>query len=158
MRKATLLILLIFCICITNAAAESSSNVDADSLALKGYDPVSYHQEKPVKGSEDIVFKHENINYRFANVENLEKFKSDPQQYIPAYGGWCAWAMLEGQKVDVDPQRYKVVNGTTYLFYNTFFVDTLKKWNKAAEAESEKSLIDKADEKWMGLAMPSTSA
>ena len=68
--------------------------------------------------------------------------------YEPAYGGWCAWAMLEGDKVDIKPKRYRVVNNKTYLFYDTFFVNTLKKWNRLASEESEANLIRRADEQW----------
>ena len=41
----------------------------------------------------------------FASKENLETFLSNAEKYAPAYGGWCAYAMLDGDKVEVDPNE-----------------------------------------------------
>ena len=131
-------------------AGDSAFNVD-NGLALGGYDPVSYHAEKPVKGKEAWSFVHHGATYRFASQENLDTFKKAPDRYEPAYGGWCAWAMLDGEKVDVDPLTYKVVDGRTYLFYNSFFINTLKKWNDRAREKGETSMIDQADTAWKSI-------
>ena len=53
---------------------------------------------------------------------------------------------LVGEKVEVDPKTFKVVNGKLFLFYNAFFNNTLPKWNK-----DEKSLNKKADENWIKI-------
>jgi hypothetical protein len=89
--------------------------------------------------------------YLFATEENRGEFISNQEKYRFAYGGYCAWVMLEGEKVDVDPERFKKIDGVVYLFYNTFFTDTLNKWNRLAAEESEQSLIIRADEKWRDL-------
>lgn len=34
--------------------------------------------------------------------------------------------MLEGEKVDVDPERYKRIDGVVNLFYNTFFTEGIR--------------------------------
>jgi YHS domain-containing protein len=123
-------------------------NVDASNLGMKGYDPVSYHQGEPLKGLDSISLTYKDVRYNFVSQENRSRFETNPSMYEPAYGGWCAWAMLEGEKVDYNPQRYKIINGKTYLFYDKFFVNTLKKWNRLANEESETSLIKQADEQW----------
>lgn len=114
------------------------------SLAIDGYDPVSYFSNKAVEGKEDITYTYKGVTYWFANTTNLNKFKSDPAQYEPAYGGWCAYAMGEtGEKVKVDPETFKVVDGKLYLFYNFWGNNTLTDWNK-----DEKVLKSKADQNW----------
>jgi YHS domain-containing protein len=129
----------------------SSDNVDKGGLAIQGYDPVSYHSQGPVQGQKELSFTHEGSTYLFSSAENRQQFEQDPERYIPAYGGWCAWAMLDGEKVEVDPETYKIVDGQTLLFYNTFFANTLKKWNELAGSEGEENLSDKAREHWAAL-------
>lgn len=133
------------------APAEQLINLDNEGKALHGYDPVSYYTGAPVKGSNALSYEYQGVRYLFASNEHREKFIGNPGEYRFAYGGYCAWAMLEGEKVDVDPERFKKIDGVVYLFYNTFFTDTLDKWNDLADKESEPSLISRADEQWQKL-------
>ena len=126
-------------------------NLDSGGIALQGYDPVSYHRQSPQKGKNTLSFDYNGATYLFSNSDNLETFKASPDQYLPAFGGWCAWAMLDGDKVEVDPKTYKIIDGTSYLFYNAFFVNTLTKWNNRARSETEKALIIKAQAEWERL-------
>ena len=72
------------------------------------------------------------------------KFKKNPTKYLPQYGAWCAYAMGDnGDKVSVNPETYKIVDGKLYLFYNKLFVNTLKSWNK-----DEDRIKAKADANW----------
>ena len=74
-------------------------------VALSGYDAVSYHEGAPKMGEEQWSHQHCGAEYRFASKENLETFLSNAGKYAPAYGGWCAYAMLDGDKVEVDPNE-----------------------------------------------------
>lgn len=114
-------------------------------LAIQGYDPVSYFtQKKAVKGKTSIATTFEGVTYYFASNENKEIFKKNPSGYEPQYGGWCAYAMgSNGEKVEVDPETFKIVNGKLFLFYNAYFNNTLKSWNK-----DEVNLNRKADANW----------
>lgn len=115
-----------------------------NSLALEGYDPVSYFTGKPQEGKPQYKLSSNGITYYFVNQGNLGKFKAEPEKYAPAYGGWCAYAMGEsGEKVKVDPQTFKIVNGKLYLFYNFWGNNTLTDWNK-----NENGLKSKADQNW----------
>lgn len=112
--------------------------------AISGYDATSYFAGKPQKGKKDFSYTHEGVTYLFTNANNLETFKKNPAKYEPQYGGWCAYAMgTKGEKVEVDPETYKVLNGKLYLFYHTFFSNTLNDWNK-----DENALKTKADANW----------
>jgi len=124
-------------------AQDSTVNSDK-GLALEGYDVVSYFHEGPVKGSEAIQATNQGVSYWFANRENRNAFKKDPDKYLPEYGGWCAYAMgLDGTRVAVDPKTYKIIDGKLYLFYNAFLNNTLKKWNA-----KEQELLPMADRNW----------
>ncbi|MGK0238253.1 MAG: YHS domain-containing protein [Candidatus Pelagisphaera sp.] len=124
----------------------------SDAVGLSGYDPVSYFGDKPVKGDEKWSFeKGAGERYHFDSKANLEAFKAYPEKFLPAYGGWCAYAMLDGDKVEVDPMTYKIVEGKLYLFYNGFWGDTLKKWNKKLNKSKEAALINQADQEWQQI-------
>ncbi|GAA4335234.1 YHS domain-containing (seleno)protein [Flaviaesturariibacter amylovorans] len=120
-------------------------NLSKSSLAISGYDPVAYFsQNKAVEGRKDISVVHEGLLYHFATEANRVAFRSAPSKYEPQYGGWCAYAMgAKGEQVDVDPETFKVVNGKLFLFYNRFFNNTLKSWNK-----NEQHLHANADANW----------
>lgn len=111
---------------------------------MGGYDPVSYFDGKPLEGKSDITYIDKGITYRFSTQTNLTKFKTNPEKYEPAYGGWCAYAMgKNGEKVKVDPETYKIVEGKLYLFYNFWTTNTLEDWNK-----NEKKLKEAGDRNW----------
>jgi YHS domain-containing protein len=120
----------------------------AKNLAIEGYDPVAYFtQSKAVEGKKANSYTYQNVVYYFASPANLEAFKKEPAKYEPQYGGWCAYAMGEtGEKVSIDPETFKVLDGKLYLFYNKLFVNTLPKWNK-----DEPNLKKKADTSWQAL-------
>ncbi len=100
-------------------------------IALQGYDPISYFRGKPEVGSATFSATHHGITYLFTTAAHREEFKRNPDNYEPAYGGWCAYAMGEtGEKVKVDPETYKIVDGKLYLFYNFWGNNTLETWNK----------------------------
>ena len=119
-------------------------NLD-NGVAVKGYDAVAYFtQNKAVKGKSEFAVIHQGIKYLFATNTNKEEFKNNPTKYEPQYGEWCAFAMGDtGEKVDFDPDTFKILNGKLYLFYNRFFNNTLLKWNK-----NETNLKAKADVNW----------
>ncbi|HEY4110815.1 YHS domain-containing (seleno)protein [Puia sp.] len=120
-------------------------NLNSDGLAIEGYDPVAYFTTgKAVDGNKEYSFTLDGATYRFATAQNRELFKAAPARYRPQYGGWCAFAMgSTGEKVEVDPKTFKIIDGKLFLFYNKFFNNTLKSWNK-----DEPQLKTKADVNW----------
>ena len=126
------------------ATRQKQFNLD-DNVAISGYDPVAYFkQNKAVKGKKEYQINQQGVIYRFSTLADREEFRKDPSRYEPEYGGWCAYAMgAKGEKVSIDPETFKIVNGKLYLFYNSFFNNTLKSWNK-----DEPALKSKADVNW----------
>jgi YHS domain-containing protein len=115
-----------------------------NSLALEGYDPVSYFNGTPLEGEKQYSHLFKGILYYFADSKNRAIFMKEPEKFEPAYGGWCAYAMGEsGEQVKVDPETYKIIDGRLYLFYNFWGNNTLSSWNK-----NEKSLKINADKNW----------
>lgn len=117
----------------------------SNGLAIQGYDPVAYFTfKKAIKGKKEIAIVHAGVTYYFSSQANKELFEKSPLAYEPEYGGWCAYAMgANGEKVNIDPETFKIINNKLYLFYNKFFNNTLKDWNK-----DEASLKVKADQSW----------
>jgi YHS domain-containing protein len=89
----------------------SALNVDAQGVALKGYDTVSYFSSGgPVQGSASFSAKYGGATYWFANANNQDTFNANPEKYTPAFGGFCAMGMALEQKLDVDPQLWRIVD------------------------------------------------
>ena len=118
------------------------------NIAIQGYDPVAYfNQSKAVKGNNQFAATIEGVTYNFSSAGNKNLFIKSPKNYEPQYGGWCAYAMgATGEKVEVDPETFKVLNGKLYLFYHSWVNNTLTKWNK-----DETNLKSKADKSWMNI-------
>lgn len=62
--------------------------------------------------------------------------------------------MLDGEKVGVDPKTYKIISGRSYLFYNSFFVNTLSKWNSRTLNDTEEFIVNKSQSEWEMLKSP----
>ena len=146
-----LLILLVFGISGTALAQSTAAgrqkhfNIYKNHLAIQGYDPVAYFTDgKAVKGSGTYKHTENGVIYYFSPEEHREKFKKDPAKYEPQYGGWCAYAMGEsGDKVEINPSTFKIVNGKLYLFYNKGGTNTKIDWN-----EDENNLLKQGNANW----------
>lgn len=128
-----------------DAGARSKNFNTTNGVAIGGYDPVAYFKSgRAVKGNRQFSVSQAGVTYYFSSEANKSDFTRNPQQYEPQYGGWCAYAMgYDGSKVEIDPATFKITNGKLYLFYNAYFNNTLKTWNK-----DESNLKTKADKNW----------
>jgi YHS domain-containing protein len=123
----------------------ATHNLEA-GVAIQGYDPVAYFtQNKAVKGYKKFAVNSGGAVYYFASQANKDAFLKNPASYEPQYGGWCAYAMgATGEKVEIDPETFKILDGKLYLFYHSWTNNTLTKWNK-----DEASLKSRADKSWI---------
>ena len=147
MKKLTLFVLLfvsVFSFAQIDSKRIAQYNLET-KVAIQGYDPVAYfNRGKAVKGKKEILASYQGVIYKFSSNENKEAFLKNPSKYEPQYGGWCAYAMgSSGGKVEINPETFKIIDGKLYLFYNEYFNNTLKSWNK-----DEDDLKSKADTNW----------
>ncbi|HKK55330.1 YHS domain-containing (seleno)protein [Marinobacter sp.] len=106
-----------------------------------GYDVVSYFEaDEPTKGSADYSTRHLGATWRFASAENLARFQSNPERYLPAYGGYCAWAVSQGYLAKGDPKHWNIRQDRLYLNYNQSVQD---RWLKSPD-----EFIQQADANW----------
>jgi hypothetical protein len=122
-------------------------NLGKGRLAIQGYDPVAYFPEGggvATPGDPNVTAELGGVVYRFASPAHRATFLANPSRYEPSHGGWCSYAMLEGDKVQVDPKSFIVKDGRLFLFYKGFLGDTRAKWLKADTAAETKT----ADAMW----------
>ena len=89
------------------------------NTAVGGYDAVAYHTEgQAIRGEREFSTEWRGAEFRFASQANLRTFRRNPEQYIPAYGGFCALGVALGKKLDGDPRFSAVRDGQLYVFVN----------------------------------------
>ena len=78
-----------------------------------------------MKGSPTFTHDWNGATWRFQSLDSRDRFKANPNQYAPQYGGYCAWAVSNNYTADGDPEAWKIIDGKLYLNYNK---DVQKKW------------------------------
>lgn len=144
MKMTSLRFIIIALFSITTAFAQQSGVFAPSGKAIRGYDPVAYFTDsKPVPGDSSISYRYQGANWYFANVQNREDFKADPEKYTPQYGGYCAYGTSQGHKAPTEADAWTIENGKLYFNYNKK-VQTL--WNKDRSGH-----IQKADSNWPAI-------
>ncbi|WP_299049586.1 YHS domain-containing (seleno)protein [uncultured Polaribacter sp.] len=111
----------------------------------EGYDVVAYFNNIAAKGNKKFSTTYDGVQFKFVSKENLKTFVKSPKKYIPAYGGYCAYAIgVKGEKVSINPKTFEIRDGKLYLFYNAWGTNTLELWQK----EGAEDLKQKADKNW----------
>ena len=154
MKKGTQLLILVgLIIMMTDAIAqEKPTFVNEENVALAGYDVVNYFTNKKAKvGSSAHAVNHDGATYYFASEEHKNMFTSNPDKFLPAYGGYCAFAMgMKNATVPSNPDTYKIVDGKLYVFFNDLYegekFNTLVPWN-----EDEANIKKMADANWQAM-------
>ena len=129
---------------LTAIQAQENYNLKKGFIA-EGYDVVAYFENKALKGNDQFITEFEGAEYKFSSAKNLKTFNENPKMYVPQYGGYCAYAVaVKGEKVGINPKSFQVIDNKLYLFYDSWGVDTLEKWNE----EGVEKLQQYADENW----------
>ena len=98
------------------ASAAMAADYSHSTPAVQGYDVVTYHTAKrPLRGNGNFVTAYKGATYQFSSKENLETFQANPEKYVPAYNGYCAFGVSVGKKFIGDPEVWRVIDGKTYL-------------------------------------------
>ncbi len=107
------------------AAQAGEQYVDETGFAVSGHDVVAYFeleqapvgekQPEAVPGRKDITAEYNGATWAFASEANREKFLANPEKYVPAYDGHCAYGVAKGGKVPGNPDLWRIVDGQLYL-------------------------------------------
>ena len=82
-------------------------------LAIKGYDPVSYFTTgKPTPGLAQFSTTYRGATYLFVSAENRDRFIAAPENFVPQYGGYCAYAISLNRIADIDPDQWAIVTSS----------------------------------------------
>ena len=133
-----------FALCsLANSAQSGEINTGYfGDVAIKGYDTVAYFTtHKAVKGSEDHSQEWLGTVWFFSSSKHHEMFASNPVQYAPQYGGYCADGVAYEQvTANIDPNAWRIIDGKLYLHYDE---------GAAVEIEEIPGQIEKADHNWV---------
>ena len=137
----------IFFLTISITFLAQNYNIQKGYVA-EGYDVVSYFSNKSEEGNKEFITTYDGVKLKFSSNKNLETFKNSPKKYIPAYGGYCAYALgTKSKKVSINPETFEIRDGKLYLFYNSWGINTFETWK---EEGPEKLKVD-ADKNWVKI-------
>lgn len=121
----------------------------SEGVALAGYDPVAYFEQgDALLGNVSTTSNYEGLTYQFTSSENKELFDNGPEKYLPAYGGWCAYAIAESStKMEPDPTMWKIQNGELLLFYDDWMTSLTGSLKEEWDTD-EAGYKEKADTNW----------
>ncbi|MCR9259661.1 MAG: hypothetical protein NXH95_08065 [Pseudomonadaceae bacterium] len=113
-------------------------------LGLHGVDAVALTTIHDVsEGSARHTVVVNDVAYYFASETSAEQFEAHPDQYLPQYGGFCAFAVALGKKFDGDPRYADIVDGKLYLFVNE---EIFLKYKQDA-----RNILRKAEKTWPSI-------
>ena len=101
------------------AMAAAPATFQSGGIAINGTDPVAYFtMSKPVPGSSEFSFNHDNATWHFASAESRDTFAADPATYAPVFGGYCAYAASLGYRANTVPEAWTIFEDRLYLNAN----------------------------------------
>lgn len=129
-------------------------NIDRMGTAVGGYDVVAYFDyNEATPGDREFYYDFENkARFRFASKVNMKRFMSEPERFLPAFGGYCAFSLgaapgqLAGLKPGLHesvPAVYAIMDGRLYLFSSE---EALERWKK-----DENGCQARAEEHWKAI-------
>lgn len=122
----------------------TGTTVDGQGVALRGNDSVALFTGLDVTpGHAKYTVVNDNVAYYFSSEESMKKFSADPDAYKPQYGGFCAFGVAKGLKLDGSPRFADVVDGKLYLFLNAGVFEAYMK--------DKEGTIAKAEANWPGM-------
>ena len=146
-KLATLLLLFPGVVVLAGGTPEDSGQgimIDADGLASHGVDVVAFYDlaadQKAVPGKPEHNYEWKGAVWRFSSRENLEKFQQNPERYAPQYGGYCAYAMADGNLVEISPDAWTIRDDRLYLNYSD---GIRRKWLRDVD-----DYLQRADDNW----------
>jgi YHS domain-containing protein/thiol-disulfide isomerase/thioredoxin len=102
---------------VARGGADSPRPKEETKFALSGYCPVSLITDrKLVAGQVEYTVRHEGRTYRFASAATSDRFRKEPERYIPANRGECPVAQVDRNLARPGDPRWGVLyQGRLYL-------------------------------------------
>lgn len=95
------------------------TTVDGHGVAFRGNDVVALVTGLGVvPGQAKHTHVHDGVAYYFSSDEAMKQFAIAPEKYMPQFGGYCAFGVAVGKKLDGSPRFADIVDGKLYLFLN----------------------------------------
>lgn len=137
--RAVLAVLAIATVSVSGARAQT----DAPTIALKGYDVVSYFKEsRASKGSPGFWQDWDGLRYHFATERHKAAFIDDPDRYLPQFRSYCTAGISAGRRVEADPTAWKIVDGKLYVFSSHAAVERVNK---------DPAILSRAQQAWQTM-------
>ena len=107
---------------------------------------MAFHVDgKPVKGEPTIATEYLGYTYFFSSEANKATFEEQPEKYLPAYGGYCAYGVSLGVLAPVDIHTWEIIDGRLYLQFSQA--------TKGKFTANRDECILKANQNWAGQAV-----
>ena len=131
-RILSAILVVLFAVAADRADADTQTTFNAtpNGIAISGWDTVAYFTEnRAVAGSSEFTHEWQGATWLFSSAEHRDLFAADPEAYAPQFGGWCAYALTQGEyAAEVDPEAAWTVHEDK-LFLN-WDEDVRKKWTR----------------------------
>jgi hypothetical protein len=89
-------------------------------IALYGFDPVSYFIDGGARvGSESFELSFGRLTWRFRSQANRAAFRTEPDAYVPRFGGYDPVALSRGAPVAGHPAIFAMHDGRLFLFHRS---------------------------------------
>lgn len=123
--------------------AQQKYSCSPNEIAFYGNDLTTYYdgEGKLLQGKKEFSLEYDGLNLQFASNANREKFKKNPDKYLPEYGGWCAIALTSNALIQPDFNHYKVQNGELLFFEVRAFFNGKTAWER--DPDINKIVADK---------------
>lgn len=132
-----------------SAQDKKANNIDNSNIALQGYSPVSYADLGIAqKGLKEFKSEHDKVIYYFTSAEQKAKFETNPEKYLPQYGGYCAFGVYAGAKFRPDPNKFIAKDGKYFLYLYNLELDAQQLW---LDEKNHNGLVQKANANWQKL-------
>jgi YHS domain-containing protein len=122
----------------------TGTTLAGEPVALRGTDTVALALGLGVTdGHAKFTHVNDGVAYYFASEEAKDAFASNPAAYLPQYGGFCAFGVAIGKKLDASPRFADIVDGKLYVFLNAVAFGKYQ--------EDKAGTLAKAEQKWPAM-------
>ena len=122
----------------------TGTTLSGAGVALRGDDVVALATGlKVTEGYAKYTVERDGVAYYFASEQTMKQFQANPERYMPQYGGFCAFGVAIGKKLDAAPRYADIVDGKLYVFLNAVAFEKYK--------QDKAGTLAKAEKNWPGM-------